>query len=191
NLKHTMQSSPLQSLVDDPTMLSTSHLPSLHALAVQVQYNLQYQHSWTDLRLHTHSPTANEPLPRPLLSGLPPERLYVHPDEQIQLLKDAERRRKAKQKEGEDIGILDVQARPELEWLLPTRLGEKWTLRRLSEVFNVITAVPPEPDATDKDDHRPTNPWRATKRLVLATVGSDSTVVYYIVHDGVVKPRQN
>jgi len=33
--------------------------------------------------------------------------------------------------------------------------------------------------------------WRQTKRVVLATLDDDSTVVYYIVHDGVVKPRQN
>lgn len=29
------------------------------------------------------------------------------------------------------------------------------------------------------------------KRLTLAAVNDDSTVVYYFVHDGVVKPRQN
>ena len=29
------------------------------------------------------------------------------------------------------------------------------------------------------------------KRVLLATVDDDSTVVYYIVHDGIVKPRQN
>ena len=29
------------------------------------------------------------------------------------------------------------------------------------------------------------------KRLLLATLDDDSTVVYYIVHDGIVKPRQN
>ena len=38
-------------------------------------------------------------------------------------------------------------------------------------------------------DHR--NPWRTTKRILLATVDDDSTVVYYIIHDGIVKPRQN
>jgi len=29
------------------------------------------------------------------------------------------------------------------------------------------------------------------KRLLLATLQDDSTVVYYIIHDGIVKPRQN
>ncbi|KAF2463584.1 uncharacterized protein BDR25DRAFT_245110 [Lindgomyces ingoldianus] len=191
HLKPAMQPSPLQILVGDPAMLSTTHLPSLQALAVQIQYNLQHQHHWTDLRVHTHSPATNELLPRPLLSGLPPQRLYVHPDEQIELLKDAERRRRASQKEGEDKGSLDVKADPEREWILPTRLSEKWTLRRLNDVFSGITLVPPAAETLSKEKDRLANPWRTTKRLVLATVDSDSTVVYYIVHDGVVKPRQN
>lgn len=35
--------------------------------------------------------------------------------------------------------------------------------------------------------------WRdqLPKRLLMAMVDEDSTLVYYIVHDGVVKPRQN
>ena len=36
--------------------------------------------------------------------------------------------------------------------------------------------------------------WRGDerqKRVLLATLHDDSTVVYYIMHDGIVKPRQN
>lgn len=36
--------------------------------------------------------------------------------------------------------------------------------------------------------------WRGEKRqkrVLLATLHDDSTVVYYIMHDGIVKPRQN
>lgn len=29
------------------------------------------------------------------------------------------------------------------------------------------------------------------KRILLATLHDDSTIVYYIMHDGIVKPRQN
>lgn len=32
---------------------------------------------------------------------------------------------------------------------------------------------------------------RGGKRVLLGTVGDDSTVVYYLVHEGLVKPRQN
>jgi tRNA-splicing endonuclease subunit Sen15 len=157
---------------------------------VQIQHNLQYQHYWTDLHVHTHSPLTNAPLPRPLVSGLPAQRIYIHPDEQVELLKEADRKRKANKTAGET-GGLQVKAEPEREWILPTRLNEKWTLRRLAEVFDAITSVPPSPETAAAESDRPDNPWRTTKRVLLGTVDSDSTVVYYIVHDGVVKPRQN
>jgi tRNA-splicing endonuclease subunit Sen15, fungi type len=179
----------VQMFVADSAKLSSStHLPSLHSLALQILHNLQYQHYWTDLKVHTHSPLTKEPLSRPLVSGLPPHRLYVHPDEQVELLKNADRQRKAAKDTGEKSG-LEVKAQPEYEWVLPTRLNEQWTLRRLAEIFDDISMVPPQTSATAHE--APENPWRTTKRVVLATVDTDSTVVYYIVHDGVVKPRQN
>ncbi|KAJ8115803.1 hypothetical protein OPT61_g2618 [Boeremia exigua] len=179
----------VQMFVADSAKLSSStHLPGLHSLALQILHNLQHQHYWTDLKVHTHSPLTNEPLPRPLVSGLPPQRLYVHPDEQVELLKNADRQRKAAEGAGEKSG-LEVKAEPEHEWVLPTRLKEQWTLRRLAEVFDDISLLPPQTSATAYE--APSNPWRTTKRVVLATVDTDSTVVYYIVHDGVVKPRQN
>ncbi|KAF1952072.1 hypothetical protein CC80DRAFT_185507 [Byssothecium circinans] len=190
NMKPALQPSPLQSLIQDKQPPShPSHLPGLHSLALQIQHNLQYQHFWTHVDIHTHSRVTNEPLPRPLLSGLPPQRLYIHPDEQIELLKDADRARKAN-KEGSG-GTLDVKPAPEREWILPTRLSEKWTLRRLAEVFDAITVVPPGPESSGAEGNASANPWRTTKRVVLATADTDSTVVYYIIHDGVVKPRQN
>lgn len=175
---------PIQTLIARDSSPKT-HDPALHSLALQIRHNLQYQHNWSALQTHTHSPLTGAPFPRPLLSGLPPLRLYVHPDEQIELLKDADRARKAKE-EGET-GTLEVKAEPEREWILPARLSEKWTLRRLAEVFDGISQVPPEEDGKMGE----TSKWRETKRVVLATVDTDSTVVYYIVQDGVVKPRQN
>jgi tRNA-splicing endonuclease subunit Sen15 len=183
--------SPLQCFVAvDADPATALHLPQLQSLALQIQHNLQYQHYWTDLHVHTHSPLSNEPLPRPLVSGLPPQRIYVHPDEQVELLKEADRRRKAGKSTAEG-SALQVKAEPEREWILPTRLNEKWSLRRLAEVFDAIDFVPPAPGDASSSQSVPNNPWRTTKRVLLGTVDSDSTVVYYIVHDGVVKPRQN
>lgn len=187
--KPAVAPSPLQSFVSVDADPSTSlHLPQLHSLARQIQHNLQYQHYWTDLHVHTHSPLTDEPLPRPLVSGLPPQRIYVHPDEQVELLKEADRKRKAN-KAGE-AGALQVKPAPEREWILPTRLNEKWSLRRLAQVFDAINFVPPAPDSASTPEGSE-NQWRTTKRVLLGTVDSDSTVVYYIIHDGVVKPRQN
>lgn len=45
----------------------------------------------------------------------------------------------------------------------------------------------------ESEEHQTVNEWRekSPKRVLLATLDDDSTVVYYIVHDGIVKPRQN
>ncbi|RYP50439.1 hypothetical protein DL768_004031 [Monosporascus sp. mg162] len=135
-------------------------------LASTVLENLQYQHDWTELKIHTHSLTDQSPLPRPLISGLPPRRLYLHPDDQIELLKTHRNLDEA------------IPETPEVEWVLPTHLAEKWTLRSFARVLDSMQ--PQTPPSADRP-----------KRLVLATVHDDSTIVYYLMHDGIVKPRQN
>jgi tRNA-splicing endonuclease subunit Sen15, fungi type len=203
------QPSALQNFIatETPAFGSTDHT-HFHHLALQILHNLQYQHRWTQLRIHTTSPLTGKPLPRPLISGLPPNRLYVHPDEQVELLQaQAERKKKLKQKEtagsessaspnGERLAEKDKFTEPEFEWVLPTHLREKWSLKRFAVVFDGISLVPPDGDGEDgklpnwKVGLSP-NKWRTIKRVLLATLSDDSTVVYYICHEGLVKPRQN
>ncbi|KAK4983165.1 hypothetical protein LTR50_007380 [Elasticomyces elasticus] len=148
------QPSAIQHVINTQSPPDSPHAPHLHHLALQVKHNLEHQHLWTDLRIHTHvslSPptttttTPSKPtttpqplilplLPRPMLSGLPPQRLYIHPDEQIELLQ-AQRK-----KAGPGRGMGDVA--PEREWVLPTHLKEKWSLRRFGEVFDGVGVVP-------------------------------------------------
>ena len=195
----------------DDTPQDTSSVPEhLHNLALQVKHCLEYEHRWTRLIIHTRSPVTNGVLPRPLISGLPPKRLYIHPDEQIELLKAEEERKKRAEKHQKDSANgskstedTDVTyAEPELEWVLPTHLREKWSLRKMAQVFDGISHVPPDDSFSKQADdssatvpfslpNSPSEKWRGTKRAVLATVSDDSTVTYYIVHDGLVKPRQN
>ncbi|KAI4247320.1 MAG: hypothetical protein LQ352_006188 [Teloschistes flavicans] len=166
--------SALTSLIEasKPTSTSTESVHH-HALAAQVLYNLQYQHDWTDLEIHTRSPIADAPLIKPLISGLPPHRIYVHPDEQTEMLK-------------QNVQEKDIPS--EREWVLPTHLRERWSLRKFAWVFDTVNEVPPTVHrAANRDETKK----KGGKRLLLATVGDDSTVVYYIVHDGIVKPRQN
>lgn len=179
------------------TFLKTHPLPAgspysddLHNLALQIAHNLCFQHLWTDVCLHTHSPVDSIPLARPLLSGVPPTLLYVHPDEQIELLQ--------KQKDEGKGGMPHLE--PQREWVLPSHLREKWSLRRFGETFESISVIPSvveaqllfPPQSADIGGESQSN-WRtdSPKRLLLATLDDDSTVVYYIVHDGIVKPRQN
>ena len=97
---------------------------------------------------------------------------------------------------------IDEKGMPlEREWVLPTHLKEKWSLRKFAEAFDAISEIPPDGDEDiGLDGHRrgstktpiaQANKRRGGKRVLLATVGEDSSIVYYIVHEGIVKPRQN
>jgi hypothetical protein len=58
------------------------------------------------------------------------------------------------------------------EYVVSTYVDQKWSLDKIARVMDSIPA---------RDD----------KRMVLAMIGSDSSVVYYIVNDGLRKPRRN
>jgi tRNA-splicing endonuclease subunit Sen15, fungi type len=185
------------------------------ALTTQVYHNLQHQHLWTSLEIHypkIYETTLQQhdndivksfsDIPDPLVSGIPPHRTYTHPDEQLYLL---------------EIGLREEDLPSERLWVLPTTQGQSWTMHKLGNVFD---ALPPSSlpslnisetttttTTNDKDkeaklaqyferrrqaDER--NEWGA-KRILFAMVdrlmGGDGTIVYYVVHDGHVKPRQN
>ena len=99
----------------------------------------------------------------------------MHPDQQVEELK---------------AGVKDEDVRVEREWVLPTHLQEKWSLRRFAEVFDGVQEIPSEEDG-GQIRGKMKGERKGGKRVLLATLGDDSTVVYYIVHDGIVKPRQN
>jgi tRNA-splicing endonuclease subunit Sen15 len=159
-------------------MSTTDHL---EALTNTVLNNLENQHDWTQLKVH-RSPGMS----RPLISGLPPRRLYIHPVEQIEIIM-AEKNRDER-----------IPQPAEFEWVLPTHLAEKWSIKAFAEVFDSVEPVPPsdnpqESSELGKEDAQ-WKQWRGVKRgkrILLSTVQDDSTVVYYLMHDGIVKPRQN
>jgi tRNA-splicing endonuclease subunit Sen15, fungi type len=128
-------------------------------LVASVLENLEYQHDWTSLQIHTQAGTTR--LPRPLISGLPPRRLYLHPDDQIEMIK---------------AHSVQTTKEPIVEWVLPTHLEEKFSVKSFAEIFDAMEM----PATLDRP-----------KRLLLATIHDDSTIVYYFIHDGIVKPRQN
>ncbi|KAJ2904626.1 hypothetical protein MKZ38_007605 [Zalerion maritima] len=134
-------------------------------LADIVKVNLELEQDWTGLAVHKSSPRGDgdcdgQKLLRPLLSGLPPKRLYIHPDDQIDMIKN-----------------LTGPGESETEWVLPLHQSENpTTISMLASLFDSLPN-PPVPSRR--------------KRIILASVHNDSTVVYYIVHDGLVKPRQN
>lgn len=235
-LQSLLLSKPTLSQQSSSSSSTESHHHHYYNLALQIAHNLHYQHLWTDIYLHYNTPSLREKSCRPILSGLPPRRIYVHPDEQIALLQE-KKKKEQKDEEGKNGGGGDGGMMPEIarerEWVLPSQVREKWSLRRLGEVFDSIERVPSssskvgsrddgeegeegeavllfgrlrnEDDGDEGGEEEKVregedgkegvvvNQWRenSPKRLLLATLDDDSTVVYYIVHDGIVKPRQN
>lgn len=84
---------------------------------------------------------------------------------------------------------------------MPTHIKEKWTLKRFAGVFDGLSVVPPgdQGDVEDEEEEAEGeksvgDPWQGNnrlKRLLLSTLDDDSTVTYYVMFDGLVKPRQN
>jgi hypothetical protein len=175
------------------------------ATTLQILHNLQHQHLWTSLQIHP-SPsngTSSEPQEScpPLISGIPPNRVYTHPDEQLYMLEQ---------------GLREDDLRPERLVVIPTAQGQNWSLRRMAAVFDALddittgaddeadleTRPPVEGDKAQKleeyyqrrEKANATLEW-GSKRVLLGMVnkgmGGDGTVVYYIVQEGEVKPRQN
>ncbi|KAL7820491.1 tRNA-splicing endonuclease subunit Sen15 [Trichoderma aethiopicum] len=126
-------------------------------VASAVFENLQEQHQWASLQIH-----RLPGLSRPMIRGLPPRLLYLHPDDQIAALAY------------EKSTGTRAQHDAEFEWVLAVHLAEKWTLSGLAAVMDAL------PEARKR-----------AKRIVLAALHNDSTVVYYIVQEGMIKPRQN
>jgi len=144
--------------------------------------NLRDQHDWTLLDFHPAPPKDSAAPPRQLISGLPPRRIYMHPDEQVQTLRI------------EQGGGSSPAQPPEFEWVLPVFLVDKWSLGSLAAVFDSIAALPRIDSPGEHLHAHSCSEWRSAKRhkrLLLAIVHSDSAITYYLVHDGIVKPRQN
>ncbi|GJC86841.1 putative tRNA-splicing endonuclease subunit tsp-1 [Colletotrichum liriopes] len=156
-------------------MATAEHLVNLTTLVMD---NLQDQHDWTDVEIRDDGKSRT----RPIITGLPPSRLYMHPDEQIEAL------------EMEQTAGKRPNQAPEFEWVLPVHLSEQWTLGSFATIFDSIDALPRPLTSETSYDTPSKRDWRGAdrqKRLLLAVVHDDSTVSYYLIHDGIVKPRQN
>lgn len=88
-------------------------------------------------------------------------------------------------------GLREEDVEPERIYIVPSVLREKWTLKTFSEVFAGVPTPCEERTRESGEDGKRKWAGDEVKRILLATVDEDSTVVYYVVHDGIVKPRQN
>lgn len=188
-----------------PSQSAISHIISKsqtratnEALALEILHNLQYQHAWTDLTLHTIQPRSlshsadilqvgtnsrsSNPETITLVSGLPPRHIYIHPDFQNTLIKK---------------NLAENEVQIQREWVLPMSIGEKWTLNRFCELFDLL----PEREQLNLSSNQTgasevSIEWRDGKRVLTAMLshngmGGDGTIAYYIMQEGEIKPRQN
>lgn len=207
SLAQAPEASALTRLIDSASMSGNP----LGATTIQILHNLQHQHLWTSLQIHdvpipansTPDPAYLEPSARDkgrtIISGIPPQRTYTHPDEQLYLLEN---------------GLGEDDLKPERVFVIPTSQGQYWSLRRMAGVFDALPNIEVDEDSEESTSQN-VNPDKAKKleeyykrkekaletkewgsrRMLLAMVdkgmGGDGTVVYYVVQEGEVKPRQN
>ncbi|KAL4752319.1 hypothetical protein BDW72DRAFT_71175 [Aspergillus terricola var. indicus] len=188
------------------TLISTTTDASpVASITHQVLHNLKHQHLWTSLQIHQMATK----FPIPLVSGIPPHRVYTHPDEQLYMV---------------ERGLREEDVELDRMFVVPTVQGQSWSLEKMAAVFDALpdpaeeegeatAGIDPKAEeasgdgnsATDKAAKlagyyeyrakaRRTGEW-GSKRLLLAMIdkgiGGEGTVVYYVVQEGAVKPRQN
>ncbi|KAL2826842.1 hypothetical protein BDW59DRAFT_61342 [Aspergillus cavernicola] len=195
----TPEPSALSSLI---TSAPTTDNPLSHT-TYQVLHNLQHQHLWTSLKIHNLATT----FPASLISGIPPHRVYTHPDEQLYMV---------------ERGLREEDVELDRMFVLPTVQGQSWSLEKMAAVFDALPGPADDDeeeaeaegqhldtveDATNVDKAaklaeyyeyrtkaRRTEEWGG-KKLLLAMIdkgmGGEGTAVYYVVQEGTVKPRQN
>lgn len=108
--------------------------------------------------------------------------------------------------------MLERDIRPETvpiekEWVIPTAQGQSWSLKKIAAIFDSLPIRVEDLPPITTNEEKPQNaklqelmrrkreePWGG-KRALLAMVnrgmGGDGTVVYYVMLEGNVKPRQN
>ncbi|KAJ5364114.1 uncharacterized protein N7496_009827 [Penicillium cataractarum] len=174
----------------------------LAATTIQILHNLQHQHLWTSLEIHDISTDSiASDAPPTLISGIPPHRIYTHPDEQLYMLEK---------------GIAEDDLRPERLFVIPTAQGQTWSLRRMAAAFDSLAAIEESSVSEEamstsesvdsekakkldeyyekKEMAKETKEWGTRRALLAMTnrgMGGEGTVVYYVVQEGEVKPRQN
>lgn len=138
------------------------------SMAVAVIHNLREQHGWLNLKL---VPTNSHKITRPLVLGLPPQLLYIHPDDQKKAISDG--------------SIFNgPPIHPTYECIFCMHAAEFISAETFIDIFDVRA------ESTSHLSEYKTQ-CSHSERLMLAVVHPDSSIAYYIIHQGLVKPRQN
>jgi tRNA-splicing endonuclease subunit Sen15, fungi type len=184
--------SALSNLISTTTSQVSSSAPALAqvlALPTEILHNLQYQHTWKDLRLHqitsdatlidipNDTPAKSHHTIPVIISGQPPRHVYIHPDLQSVLIQHSL--------------SAGTAIPPQREYVVPLSIAQKDVrVETLAGVFDALPARERIAVGKEKDT------WQDPKRVLLAMkapdgLGGDGTVAYYVCQEGEQKPRQN
>lgn len=130
-------------------------------LTLQVKQNLQYYTLWTDVTVHQMS--LAQPLDQALTQSTPQTQNLT---EQLEIISGYPPQK-----------LTSADKDHSLEWVIPIFVNSQAniTVKNINYWFQKIKGL---------TGIRPV-------RVTVALVNVDSTVVYYFVHDGLVKPVQN
>ena len=161
----------------------------------QVRLNLIHYNYWNNVTVYKHDDLE-------FLSGYPPEPLI--PSDNINItpatpiLKSLNNPKQIEidNKDDKIENINQLQLETDIEWIIPRRLIHhqtqtqtqtqlqnqnqnqdqlKLTVGEINHWFKIIKTI---------IGYRP-------KRIIIAIINDDGTIVYYFIHDGITKPRQN
>ncbi|KAK9477120.1 Sen15 protein-domain-containing protein [Lipomyces japonicus] len=138
-------------------------------LSSRVKQNLDLHHLWTELAVHQiplsqHQHQHHDEITQQLStesSWLTHDKLHIISGRPPQRLYGTD--------------VQDANGKFAIEWVLPARTESKWSLSKWHAVFAAVESF------TDQK----------LDRVLMAMHTEDSTVVYYFVHAGLIKPRKN
>ncbi|EEQ42781.1 conserved hypothetical protein [Candida albicans WO-1] len=166
------------------TSTTTKSSPFETSIIDQVRLNLIHYNYWNNVTIHSHEDLE-------FLSGCPPEPLI--PSDNVTattILKSLNNPNKSEiqTKDNDGVDNIDELSKTEtdldLEWIIPRRLiynssqtqdQSKLSVKEINQWFKIIKTT---------IGYRP-------KRIIIAIINDDGTIVYYFIHDGITKPRQN
>lgn len=166
------------------TSTTTKLSPFETSIIDQVRLNLIHYNYWNNVTIHSHEDLE-------FLSGCPSEPLI--PSDNVTattILKSLNNPNKSEiqTKDNDGVDNIDQLSKTEtdldLEWIIPRRLiynssqtqdQLKLSVKEINQWFKIIKTT---------IGYRP-------KRIIIAIINDDGTIVYYFIHDGITKPRQN
>ena len=200
-----------KNVTKSPSLIHGNHdmttLPFTSSTIDQVRLNLIHYNLWTQVEVHNNY----------ILSGLPPSKLVsTDPDSKHEWIvcKRLNEHRKLKvreinswfeeikeyKKDGSEDGTSGDVDEPD-SCTETSMQNSNINDAQQNEVENQLPCISVQKESISEDNHSSTSIWKPidntmngkgrVRRLTIALINDDGTIVYYFIHDGITKPRQH